>query len=103
MAWNSGEYRPQITELCRRYHVREMYLFGSATTDQFDAQHSDVDLLVRYDPNTSLGPWLRDFFALKAELEKTLNRPVDLVMESGLRDDYFRRTVETTRKLIYAS
>ena len=32
--------------LCQQYHVEKLYLFGSATTDQFTA-NSDLDRIVR--------------------------------------------------------
>ena len=35
-----------IGELCRRYGVRRLVLFGSAVTDRFDPSRSDVDFLV---------------------------------------------------------
>ena len=43
--------RAAIAELCRRFHVRRLDVFGSAArgTD-FDPSRSDVDLLVSYLP-----------------------------------------------------
>lgn len=43
--------RTEIADLCRRFHVRRLEVFGSAArgTD-FDPARSDVDLLVTYDP-----------------------------------------------------
>ena len=44
--------RAAIAELCRRFHVRRLDVFGSAArgTD-FDPSRSDVDLLVSYLPD----------------------------------------------------
>jgi predicted nucleotidyltransferase len=33
----------EVRALCRRYGVRRLELFGSATTGAFDPQRSDVD------------------------------------------------------------
>lgn len=35
--------RAAIEELCRRYHVKRLELFGSAATDAFDQAASDLD------------------------------------------------------------
>ena len=38
-----------LAELCRRYHVRELALFGSVLRDDF-RDDSDIDVLVEYEP-----------------------------------------------------
>ena len=40
----------QVTALCRRYGVRKLELFGSATTGAFDPRTSDLDFLIDFDP-----------------------------------------------------
>ena len=37
----------QIKTLCQEHKVKELYAFGSATTDKFN-EESDVDLLVEF-------------------------------------------------------
>ena len=39
----------QIEELCKRYRVRKLELFGSAVSDRFDTATSDLDFLVEFD------------------------------------------------------
>jgi predicted nucleotidyltransferase len=41
--------RPQIEQLCRRLGVRRLELFGSAVSAAFDANTSDVDVLVEFE------------------------------------------------------
>ncbi len=43
----------EIPALCRRYGVARLELFGSALTDAFDSQRSDLDFLVAFDANPS--------------------------------------------------
>ena len=46
--------RRDIAELCGRFHVNRLAVFGSATRGaDFDPVRSDVDLLVTYEPSTS--------------------------------------------------
>ena len=72
--------RAEIADLCRRFHVRRLEVFGSAArgTD-FDPDRSDVDLLVTYEPDVP-APNLTEYFDLTEQLTALLGRPVDLVM-----------------------
>ena len=42
------KHRPEIVEVCGQYGVLTLVVFGSATTDDFDEERSDVDLLVEF-------------------------------------------------------
>ena len=92
-----------IAALCRQYGVARLEVFGSAAVGDFDPARSDIDFLIDYSPETDVGPWLTRHFELKERLEALLGRPVDLVMVGGLRNPYFIRSVEASRKLLYAS
>ena len=37
-----------LAELCRKYHVRRIEIFGSALTDRFDSQSSDLDFILSF-------------------------------------------------------
>jgi len=42
-------HREQIAELCRRYGVKRLELFGSATRgSDFDPERSDIDFLIEF-------------------------------------------------------
>jgi uncharacterized protein len=98
------EKRPQIAELCRKYAVERLDVFGSAAAeDEYDDARSDVDFLVRYPPGHHLGPWLKDYFTLRDDLAMLLGRPVDLVMATAPRNRYFIREMERTRRSLYAA
>lgn len=90
-----------IAELCRRFGVRRLSLFGSAETGAFDPQRSDVDFLVEFDDAT--GSQFDAYFGLKEELERLLGRPVDLVMPKSLENPYFAASVERSRRDVYAA
>lgn len=42
--------RREIAELCRRFRVRRLDVFGSAARDTDFIDESDVDFLVEYEP-----------------------------------------------------
>ncbi len=92
-----------IRALCREYGVARLELFGSAATDGFDQDRSDVDVIVEYPADYEFGPWLARYFELEERLEALLDRPVDLVMAGwgALRTRWFRREAAKTRVVIY--
>ncbi len=85
---------PEIAEICSRYGVRRLELFGSAARGvDFLPEHSDADFLVEFGPdNRDLGP-LERFFGFEQDLEQLLQRPVDLIERNALENsrNYIRR------------
>ena len=96
-----ARHRQAIQELCRAYGVARLEIFGSVMTDAFDPDRSDIDFLVSYPPDHDFGPWLSRFQNLEAALAAVLDRDVDLVMESALRNPWFAREAATTRTVVY--
>jgi predicted nucleotidyltransferase len=92
-----------LAELCRRYGVRRLELFGSAATGAFDPHCSDLDFLVEFLPEQELGPWLRHYFAFRDELARLFGLPVDLVLAGAVKNPYFQRELERTRTPLYAA
>ena len=89
---------PQIREICRRNHVRELSLFGSALRSDF-ARDSDYDFLVDFQPGATVG--LFDFGRMVVDLESLLNRKIDLVFKSSLRPSLRNRIINQAQ-LLYA-
>jgi hypothetical protein len=94
--------KDELIAICRKYHVCELDVFGSAATGDFDEQASDIDLLVTFDSSVKANRF-DNFFALLDELQKLFNRPVDLVEPGGLKNPYFIEAVNQTRRRIYAA
>ena len=95
-------HREQLAELCRRYHVAQLEVFGSAAEGEADADARDIDLLVEFSDAPNMGPADR-YFGLLAELQTLLNRPVDLVCADAMRNPYFIREVNRSRSPLYAA
>lgn len=94
------KHEGEIAAVCRRRHVVKLSVFGSATGDSFDAEHSDVDFLVEFE---AMPPRQRadHFFGLQEDLEALLGVPVDLVEPGPIRNPYFRDAVEASRVLLF--
>ncbi len=41
---------PEIARIARRWRVKRLGLFGSATGDRFDPAASDIDFVVEFEP-----------------------------------------------------
>jgi len=91
--------QPELESLCQRFHVARLDLFGSGLSDRFDVVDSDLDFLVEFGPLPE-GSHADHYFGLKSALESLFERPVDLVMESAIRNPYFRREMERTGRTI---
>lgn len=94
--------KESLIELCKKYKVAELDLFGSAATDDFDEEESDIDFLVEFD-NTVDQDRFDNFFNFLEELRLLFNRSIDLVEMGGLRNPYFIEMVNKTKRRVYAA
>jgi predicted nucleotidyltransferase len=88
-----------VREICLRYQVGELALFGSVLRKDF-RNDSDVDMLVEFKPDAQVG-----FLALlrmQRELAAIFQRPVDLVSKAGLKPK-IRQEVLSNMMVLYAS
>lgn len=85
--------------VCRRYHVRELSLFGSTARGEARPD-SDVDFLVEFEPEARIG--LIAFNGLAEELSELLHRPVDLVSKRGLKQ-IIREQVLGEAEVVFAA
>ena len=72
----------RLAELCRRYHVRELALFGSAAKGGM-REDSDIDILVEFSKDAEIG--LLEFAGLMLDFSQSFGRKVDLVSKRALR------------------
>ena len=89
----------QLAQICRRYCVRELSVFGSAAHGTMRS-HSDIDLLVEFLPEAE--PGLLDHAGLMLDLSELLGRKVDLVSKNGLRP-FIRDSVTRDARRVYAA
>lgn len=84
--------REALAELCRKFHVRRLEVFGSAArSSDFNSQHSDTDFLIEFEPDTK--PDIARLLDIQESLEQVLGRPVDLVERQAVEQssNYLRR------------
>lgn len=89
----------RLADLCRRYRVRELAVFGSAARGEMRPD-SDIDLLVEFLPDAEAD--LVDHAGLMLDLSQLLARKVDLVSKKGLKP-LIRASVLAEARLLYAA
>lgn len=75
------EHRERILEIAARHRGRSVRVFGSVARGDC-SEKSDIDLLVDFEPDSSLF----DLLHLAEELEELLGHHVDVVSTGGLKD-----------------
>lgn len=88
-----------LAELCRKYQVRELALFGSTVRGEARSD-SDLDFLVEFEPDARIG--LIAFNGLAEELSELLHKPVDLVSKRGLKQ-IIREQVLAEAEVVFAA
>lgn len=76
------QIKDTVTDYFKDKPVKSVYLFGSYARGEA-SEDSDVDLLIEYDESKARLS-LFDVLRFKVNLEKKLNREVELVEDSGL-------------------
>lgn len=92
--------KPALDPLISKYHIAELYVFGSITGSRFSSD-SDIDFLVKF-KDMPLLEYADNYFDLQDELENIFGRKVDLVIEDSIQNPYFARSIEETKIPLYA-
>jgi predicted nucleotidyltransferase len=82
-----GQIKSKISgiknKLVEKYHLKNIAIFGSfARNDQ--NENSDIDIMVEFSEPIGI-----EFIDLAIDLEKMLNRKVDLVSRNGIKEKYY--------------
>ena len=88
-----------IKNLCETHNVDKLYLFGSATTTNFN-EDSDLDFLVKFKP-FDLKLYFLNYIDFKTKLKELLRREIDLLEEQTLKNPYLISSIEENKELIY--
>lgn len=91
-----------LSKLCAEYHVAQLELFGSAATESFDENKSDIDFLVKFE---SLSPkeHADAYFGLLASLQDLFEFSIDLVEAGAVRNPFLLESIEESRTTLYAA
>jgi predicted nucleotidyltransferase len=88
----------EIAKLFRRYHVRELAIFGSTARGEIRPD-SDIEIMVEFQPDANTG-W--EFFELEEDLARLFGRKVDLGTKRSLKP-WVRPSAFRDALVIYAA
>ncbi len=91
--------RDRVAELCRKYGVKKLSLFGSAARGDMTPE-SDVDLMVEFEPGSRTSLW--DLPAMQQAFSALFgDRSVDLVPPDVLKNPFRRKAILPELKVLY--
>lgn len=91
--------KEKVIELCKKHKVVSLYLFGSATKNNFN-KDSDIDFLVKFN-TVDLSEYFINYLSLKNSLKILLNRNIDLIEEQALKNPILINSINKSKELIY--
>jgi len=89
----------KIRALCKIHNVETLYLFGSATNENF-SQESDIDFLVRF-KKFDLAKYFENYITLKENLKNIFKKEIDLIEEQTLKNPILIKSINDNKELIY--
>jgi predicted nucleotidyltransferase len=87
---------PKIKSLLLKYGVKRAFLFGSVAKGT-NSSESDVDLLYSFSEELDIETYAINYFKLIDDLEKLLNKRVDLVAEKTLKNPYLIESINESK------
>jgi uncharacterized protein len=91
------EVKEKITPILRAYGIKKASVFGSVSRGD-DRPDSDVDLLLEFKPEKTMG--IYEYIGLQYKLEEILGKDVDLVSE-GYINKFLEPYIRPELKTIY--
>lgn len=97
-----NDYQAALKEICLRYGVQKLSVFGSVLRKDFRVD-SDIDFLVRFDRTNAESLFSR-LMDLQTALETLFQRKIDLLPEEGVKNAYLLAEIEKNRmdRIVYS-
>ena len=89
----------KLTNLCIKYNVLKLYVFGSALNKKF-GNDSDIDFLITFG-NVDLNDYADNYFDFKFSLEDLFKREIDLLEEKTIKNPFLKQSIDYSKKLLY--
>lgn len=93
--------RAELAQLCRRYHVKRLELFGSAVASGF-GDVGDLDFLIEFQ-DVPHAEYANCYFGMLEALKVLFQKPIDLTETRTIRNPHFLAAIQPTREVVYAA
>ena len=89
----------ELKELCAKFHVAELYVFGSIAKGDFTDKR-DIDFLVRF---SGVNPfdYFDNYMDFKTDLEMLYSRGVDLVEIQTIKNPILKKSIDRDKIILY--
>lgn len=100
--------KEKLSEICKKHFIKSLYVFGSITKNNFK-ETSDIDFLYEIDTDrfkdwaTGSYDYTDNILSFESELNKLFNRPVDLVPNIYIQNRFLKKSIEESKRLVYAA
>lgn len=88
----------EIADLCKKYGIKEMSLFGSVLSDKFNDK-SDIDVMITFLPQLHRSYF--DLLEIQEQLSGIMGKNVDLVEKEAIKNPYRRKSIFKNLQVIY--
>ena len=92
----------ELKEVCGRFGVKTLAVFGSAAQGEGFTEQSDLDFLVQFLPLSPIDH-ADAYFGLLATLRELFNRGIDLLEVKAIDNPYLMETINQHRVELYAA
>ena len=92
-----------LERVCRRWHIRELAVFGSVLRDDFRSD-SDIDVLITFDKGVHIG--FRELASVEDDLAQLFGRTVDVSTRKAVEQSknwLLRKAILDHAKVVYAT
>ena len=97
------KHQQELRNLCRRFNVKRLDVFGSALSEKtFDQNTSDIDFLVEFEPMDAVRH-AKAYFGLLQTLQDMFSCNIDLIEIKAVQNPYLLDSIHKNRSQIYAA
>lgn len=89
----------ELKNLCEKYHVSELYVFGSVAKSTFN-DTSDIDFLVRFSGVDPL-EYFDNYMDFKESLSRLFDRNIDLVEIQTVKNPILKKSIDRDKIMLY--
>ncbi|MGI4020272.1 MAG: nucleotidyltransferase family protein [Janthinobacterium lividum] len=90
----------EFLALCKSHDVKILYAFGSSVNNNFDEKYSDIDLLIEIDSEDPIQRG-ENLINIWDKFEDFFQRKVDLLTTASVKNPILRKSIDSTKILIY--
>ena len=99
-----AERTAELSEICERYYVARLDLYGKAAIAEHRTDETVLSFLVDFQPNIPDGEYADSYFGLLESLDELFGLPVKLMTTYALATNPFARPIdEATKVKVYAA